>query len=826
MLHRVFVVRASALSLLAALNGPAAQDGSIWRAEGDQAGARFGSALATADVNGDGFGDLVVGAPLYDDQFHDEGRVSVYLGSASGLATTPAWVRHGRQTGAHLGAVVVNLGDVNGDGIDDIAFSAPEYDVRLNKWNPYPFGSIGVSGRYAPNEGRVVVYLGSASGLGLLPNRILDGLEFREHFGTALAGVGDVNGDGYDDLLAGSPGKASGLGGALLFSGSASGVSSVPSWIGLAGTSGSGYGREVARAGDTNGDGFADFEIGRPGFETCFRVVLHLGSASGLGAEVPLAESLVEFGPAVDLNQDGLPELLYSVEGCGTTGLSWRRHGLGSVGTYPISGAPASVVAGDLDGDGFQDVVAGLPTGTAQGRVSGYFGAAGQLTPLAAFLTLDGQQPGDDFGRVLAVADVDGQSGEELFVAAPLHDAGQADEGLVRMYSSARRLAISVTPRDLELDYFVVGDFNSDGFSDWVQGDAGLLSVRYGSPTGLQALAQGLVRAPIDGSFNVVSFVFSTGDVNGDGFEDLLASAYAELGGPHGGFTLISQPHALYLGAAAGLSANPYWVLSDTVRSEARILGDVNADGFDDLVLAHPVHGDQLLLGTPAGPVFYQGLPPANDLVGSWGTDPLTLVSSRNQAMLAGDVDGDGFSDVVFLRQPTSANRHQIELHRGSANGLVFVQRYIPGAEGLSTRREMLAFEDLDGDGFDDVVLGSNHLLAGSSSGLRHVPTWWEQAEESARAPILALSNLDQDGRTDVMFSSAIGSGVITHAGYHVHLGASFGLAGTTVQQGLARYSPILLHRQADFDGDGLFEVVLRRNELPGGAVLLEFSQP
>jgi hypothetical protein len=89
-------------------------------ATGDQDNVEFGYAAGTAgDVNGDGFADVIVSAPWYDNGQIDEGRAYLYLGSAAGLGATPEWTREGNQQTAYLGWAAGTAGDVNGDGYAD-----------------------------------------------------------------------------------------------------------------------------------------------------------------------------------------------------------------------------------------------------------------------------------------------------------------------------------------------------------------------------------------------------------------------------------------------------------------------------------------------------------------------------------------------------------------------------------------------------------------------------------------------------------------------------------------------------------------------------------
>ena len=119
-----------------------------WTAESDRANAYFGRSVATAgDANGDGYSDVIVGAPSYANGQSNEGRAFVYLGSASGLASTPAWTAESDMANAYFGSSVATAGDANGDGYSDVIVGADSY-------------TNGQAG-----EGRAFVYYGNG-GLG------------------------------------------------------------------------------------------------------------------------------------------------------------------------------------------------------------------------------------------------------------------------------------------------------------------------------------------------------------------------------------------------------------------------------------------------------------------------------------------------------------------------------------------------------------------------------------------------------------------------------------------------------------------------------------
>ncbi len=158
-----------------------------WTAESNQADARFGVSVSTAgDVNGDGYSDVIVGARLYDNGETDEGIAFVYYGSASGLSTTANWTAESNQVGAQFGYSVSTAGDVNGDGYSDVIVGANLYDNGQT------------------NEGAVFVYYGSASGLSTTANWTAESDQVNAQFGFSVSTAGDVNGDGYSDVIVGA----------------------------------------------------------------------------------------------------------------------------------------------------------------------------------------------------------------------------------------------------------------------------------------------------------------------------------------------------------------------------------------------------------------------------------------------------------------------------------------------------------------------------------------------------------------------------------------------------------------------------------------------
>ena len=178
------------------------------------------------------------------------------------------------------------------------------------------------------------MYLGSAAGLGPSPSTALFPTGSASgYFGSAVAGGGDINGDGFSDVVVGAPNRDSPA--TFVFWGSATGLQPAPATRLIPGdTTGSTFGASVANGGDVNGDGFSDVVIGDPSYGAFGVAYFYLGGSSGIGAvpSVTLVgiESGGNFGNAVatagDLDGDGLSDLVI--------GASNVENGVGRVYLY------------------------------------------------------------------------------------------------------------------------------------------------------------------------------------------------------------------------------------------------------------------------------------------------------------------------------------------------------------------------------------------------------------------------------------------------------------------------------------------------------------
>jgi hypothetical protein len=356
-----------------------------WERESDSGGARFGWSVSGAgDVNGDGFSDVLVGEP--GGAFR--GRAYLFLGSGSGLSTW-AWMTEADQNGSNYGFSVSSAGDVNGDGFSDVVVGAWTYDEPED------------------NEGKAFLFLGSISGPSTNPDWTAQSDQMFGYFGGSVSSAGDIDGDGYSDVLVGAWGMSNGEsmeGQAYLYRGSASGLATVAVWIGESDQANAYYGEKVSSAGDVNGDGFSDVLIGAKNF------------ANGESSE-------------------GIALLYYGSAGGLSTQAGWSKEGDQSTAYFGASVA----AAGDVDGDAYDDVLVGAShfdngEGIGEGQAFLFRGGASGLATTAAW-TGESNQVGAEYGVVVSSAgDVNADGASDIIIGSRYFDNGENNEGNAFLY--------------------------------------------------------------------------------------------------------------------------------------------------------------------------------------------------------------------------------------------------------------------------------------------------------------------------------------------------------------------------------------------------------
>ena len=426
----------------------------IGAAAGDGAG---GAVAGLGDADGDGVGDALIGGSADDTSGADAGAAWFVAGPVAGTSALPTSIGFwGEAAGDSAGSAVAGPGDVDGDGLADALVGAPGADLT------------------GADSGAVYLLLGGVSAsrsLGDADAR-LRGTSAGDRAGASVAGVGDVDADGFADVLVGAPGEGTGgvaAGAAYLMAGPFAGdfdLYNADTWLGGE-AAGDEAGSGVAGAGDVDGDGTPDLLVAAPGADGgAGAVYLVLGPAWG---EVDLADADARLageaagdgaGSALagagDTDGDGYGDVLVGAAEAGSgAGAAYLARGpvLGdlSLATADVrllgaggdDGLGSAVSAADLDGDGRADVAVGAAaesTGAAAGgSVWAFYG------PLDGALGLGGagaQWYGDAaearFGSAIAgIPDADGNGYADILVGAPGWAAGGSGAGAVFFFGGS-----------------------------------------------------------------------------------------------------------------------------------------------------------------------------------------------------------------------------------------------------------------------------------------------------------------------------------------------------------------------------------------------------
>ena len=651
-----------------------------WTKTGEAAGDYFGSSAASAgDVNGDGYDDIIAGAYGSNDGSNDAGKAYVYLGSAAGLRTSASWTATGESAYDYFGKSLASTGDVNGDGYGDIIVGAHGNDIGGN------------------NAGKAYAYLGSASGLRMSTSWTVIGEVSVDYFGKSVASAGDVNGDGYDDLIVGAYGNDDGGfdgGKAYVYLGSASGLSTTATWTAAGDAAYDYFGSSVASAGDVNGDGYDDLIIGAYGNDDggsdagkayiyqnldLWTLEVVKWTAAGDVAYDHFGKSVASAG---DVNGDGYDDAvvgayqndaggndagkayLYLGSASGlSTSVSWTAIGeaAGDYSGYSVASA------GDVNGDGYDDVIVGAPNNDSDGNDAGkaylYLGSASGLSTSVSWTAI-GEAAGDYFGSSVASAgDVNGDSYNDVIVGAPNNNDGGNDAGKSYVYlGSASGLSTTASwtaTGAMVVDYFgssvaSAGDVNGDDYDDVIigahynddsGGSAGKAYVYLGSTSGLSKSASWTATGEVAYDY-FGSSVASAGDVNDDGYDDVIIGAhYNDDGGNNAGKAYV------YLGSASGLSTTVKWTTigeaaGDYLGASVASAGDVDGGGYDDVIIS--AHGNNDGSNDAGKAYVYLGSVSGLSTTVSWTqTGEVAVDYFGSSVASAGDVDGDGYANII-----------------------------------------------------------------------------------------------------------------------------------------------------------------------------------
>jgi FG-GAP repeat len=388
---------------------------------------------------------------------------------------------------ASFGGAIGAVGDVNGDGFRDFVIGAP---AAVDPADPQA------------GEGAIFLYFGSAAGIPLTPHSALYGNVANAHFGAVVCGAGDVDADGFDDVLIASPDFSDGQtdeGRVVLHRGSPAGLVSPPLWTFQSNMAGAKIGSILVPLGDVNGDGFADMGL----------------------ADAAVALACAFYGSPAGF--PSAPSWVYAVNGNGMGGMT---------------------ASGDINDDGFDDIL-----------VAG-FDAAGSNTSKAYLFR--GSANGLLLAPSMAIVGASGCSGMRLGPGGDLNADGAPDAWVgdtcaqtLRSFKGKGGLLKQdkVLGKPIDVIVFPAAltgghDGNGDGFDDAAVADPGSNDAYYfvGSKSGVNPFAvQHILPAAVSASAQFGTAIAFVGDVDLDGDSELAIGDPTADSGAMVGFDTLGQ---------------------------------------------------------------------------------------------------------------------------------------------------------------------------------------------------------------------------------------------------------------------------------------------
>ena len=686
--------------------------------ENPESGSYARSVAGVPDADGDGRGDLLVG-----------GAPNSYLYSGATGELLQTFVQP--NTNSEFGFSVAGVSDADGDGRGDLLIGAHIENVEGTQ-----------------NAGRAYLYSGATGEL--LQTLETPNPEIGGAFGQAVAGVPDVDGDGRGDLLIGArneDGGALDAGRGYLFSGATGAllqtlVSPNPQADGRIGWS-------VSGVPDVDGDGRGDLLV---------------------GAVSEFNESPVRGQAHVFSGATG--ELIRSHVSLSTSS--------GGDFAWSVAGVP------DMDGDGRGDVLIGSVSDSG-GRAFVFSGATGQVLQ-----TLESPEGGLFGISASGVPDVDGDGRGDLLIGA--RSAGSPNSGRAYLYRSGGGLASAPNAVDdtaTTLEGFATFVDAAANDTDANGDDLLVLTVGAAMNGMTQVDDDGVRYVPDPGFIGTDSFTYTVVDGN-DGSDEGTVTV-----------TVIDIPENVQP------FASPDPETDDSFGIGVSSVPDVNADGIDDVLVGAADENGQESLGRA---YLYSG---ATGVLLRTLTSPAGQVDTGFGISVAGvsDVNGDGAGDLLIGAYLENESIGRAYLFSG-ATGTLLRTLESPSSEPFQFGWQVAAVPDTDGDAIEDFVVGSPggmvYVFSGSTGLLLQTLESPELEVGLFGFAVAGLPDVDGDGRGDLVVGAA-SSGPDEAGRVHVFSGATGELLRTLQSPNPenASFFGFPVAGIADVSGDGLGDVLV-----------------
>ncbi|MBL8008380.1 MAG: FG-GAP repeat protein [Ignavibacteria bacterium] len=726
-------------------------------------------------------------------------------------------VFNGLTAGSYFGGFINTAGDVNGDGYDDIIVGAFGYDI---------------------NKGRAYIYYGGLN-MNSVPDVIMTGETQYSFFGS-VAAAGDVNGDGYADVVIGAHGYSSYTGRTYIYYGSPSMDNTAD--VTISGSANSYLGYSVSTAGDVNGDGYADIIAGAYGYNNYTgRAYIYFGGYSmDNTADITLngEASNDYFGRSVstagDLNGDGFSDVITGSFGYSSfSGRAYVYFGgssMDNIADVIMTGTSSNFFgrsvssAGDVNGDGYSDVIIGeTQFSPSTGRAYIYFGGA--TMDNLQDVTMTGETVNDRFGMAVSSAgDINGDGYADVLVGAEGFSSNTGKAYIFFGGSAMNNVPdVSMTGEGTN-NYFgnsvsAAGDVNGDGYSDVIAG-----AYFYNSSRGRVYMYDYFMKNEIipdlsmTGEATINSFgtsVSSAGDVNGDGYSDVIvgASGYsAQTGRSYiffGGINMNNTADVTMTGEAGNI------LFGGSVSSA----GDVNGDGYSDVIIGASGYSGY----TGRAYIYFGGTSMDNtaDVIMT-GESPSSFGKSVSSA---GDVNGDGYYDVIVGANDYSSNTGRAYIYLGGSSMNNTADVIMTGEATINYFGFSVSTAgDVNGDGYSDVIVGANFYS--SNTGRAYIFFGGASMNNTSDVTMTGETSGSQFGKSVALAGDVNGDGysdvIVGADSYSTNTGRAYIFLGGSLMNNISdvtmtgEISEIQFGRSVssagDINGDGYSDIIAGAN--------------